>query len=347
MQIEYKGKKKLHRISSIISELNSKNIIIFAGKSSFLKIKDYFLDLIECDFDIYNDFTVNPKLSDIELFFSKKDILKYDLIIAIGGGSVIDFAKICKFFSKSNLKLVAIPTTAGTGSEATQFASYYKFGIKTSVDDANILPNYVILDSELLVDAPQYLKACSAIDAYCQAIESFWAVKSTSLSKEYAKESIIICKSLITDYVLKNDSYTQKKMQLAANLSGKAINISRTTAAHALSYKITNDYNIPHGHAVALSMPDLFDSNLKTDFDTCIDSRGVKYVLSTMEELIKILQIDTFRNYWYDLLKIIGLERRFDILGIKDKNELIKSVNLQRLKNNPKNLIMDLQNFWQ
>ena len=347
MQIEYIGKKKLNNIRYIISELNSKNIIIFTGKSSFLKIKNDFLNQIECDFEIYNKFSVNPKLVDIELFLSNNDLLKYDLFVAIGGGSVIDFAKLCKFFSKSDTKLIAIPTTAGTGSEATQFASYYEFGKKASIDDFKILPNYVILDSTLLINSPKYLKACSAIDAYCQAIESFWAVNSNIFSKEYAKESIILCKNFIKDYVLNNESKSQIKMQLAANLSGKAINISRTTAAHALSYKITNDYNIPHGHAVALSMPDLFECNLKINDKSCIDMRGVNYVLTTMKELIKILQIDNFRDYWYDLLNLIGLEWRFDVLGITDKDSLINSVNVQRLKNNPKDLTEDLQNFWQ
>ena len=123
------------------------------------------------------------------MFLDKVDSLDYDLFIAIGGGSVIDFAKLCKYFSKSDQTLVAIPTTAGTGSESTLFATYYENGKKASVDDSSILPNYVILDYKLLIGSPKYLKACSAIDAYCQAIESYWSLNSNLLLSKSAVEN--------------------------------------------------------------------------------------------------------------------------------------------------------------
>lgn len=363
MQEEYFGFDSIRQLSAIIEKNGIKRALLFTGRKSFEKIKDRVLAQLPCDFDICHDFDINPKLHQVEETMMLYDIRKYQAIIACGGGSVLDFAKLFKYYSLTALSgamsdtddcidkemcsdyvlpFIAIPTTAGTGSEATQFAVVYIDGVKNSLDHISVLPNYSLIDSQFLLDSPQYLKACSAIDAFCQGIESYWSVLSTAQSKEYAKEAILLSKTHIRDFVLKNEQSYCEAMAKAANLAGKAINISRTTAAHALSYKIGTRYHIPHGHAVCLSMVDLFEANKNVSAHTCQDARGVEYVQKTMEELLQFLDIDNFTNYWHTLLDDVALEWRFDVLGITDRQEIFDSVNLNRLKNNPTRLFPEI-----
>lgn len=349
-QIDFCYRGAIENLSKILKEENAKNILIFTGKKSFENIKPIIeKELSGFNICYYSDFSTNPKKDEIDIAIKKIDNT-FDIAIAIGGGSVIDFSKAYRYYLKSNKKLIAIPTTAGTGSEATQFAVIYIDGVKHSLDDVSILPQYAIIDSQFVENCPKYLKASCAMDTFCHAIESYWAKKSTKVSKNYAKEALKICKENISLYVNSNDQIAAKNMALASNLAGKAINISRTTASHALSYKITSEYNIPHGHAVSLSLADLFISNSEINKNNCIDKRGVDFVKSEIEDILKILNLENpkdFKRYWFNLMFEIGLEHDFSKLNIKDKNLLIKSVNVARLNNNPKKLDDDLKNFWQ
>lgn len=301
-------------------------------------------ELKNTDITFFNNITENPKRQEIQ---SAQDILRkqdFDYIIAFGGGSVIDFAKAFRFYDNRISQLIAIPTTAGTGSQATQFAVVYVDGVKTSLDNPEILPDFVIADSQFVENAPRYLKACSAIDAYCQAIESFWAVKSTDESKKYALDAIEICRDYIVEAVNTSDKKANEMMVQAAHLAGKAINISRTTAAHALSYKITSQYGIPHGHAVALSLANLLIVNSQISANACVDARGYLYVQEQINKMLKILRCNnsiSFKRYWNNLLDTIGLEHNINNLGITDIESIVDSVNMQRLDNNPRLLLKD------
>ncbi len=341
-QISFVYDGAINMLPSVLKSYNTKSVLVFRGKKSFEKIKNIVQkELSGFDVFYYNDFTTNPKEEELKIAIEKIKF-NYDTIAAIGGGSVIDFAKAYKYYTKTNAKLIAIPTTCATGSEATQFAVLYKEGKKISLDDKTILPDCAIVDCQFVLDNPRYLRACGALDTFCQALESFWAVGSTIESKNYAKEAIKLCKGNIISYV--NEGLNAQIMMKAANLSGKAINISRTTAAHALSYAITTKYNIPHGHSVSLSMKDLFIQNYSVNNQNCIDKRGVEYVKNTMKEILNILETDDFTLYWQNLLDKLDIEYDFSKLNIIDKDFLKNAVNMERLKNNPVKVNMDL--FW-
>lgn len=337
----------LKALEGILQENQVSKALLFTGTRTFALYQELLLPYLSCDYELCDQFEVNPKKAQVDEMIRKYPSGNDQIIIAFGGGSAIDFAKLYKYFTKSTLPLVAIPTTAGTGSEATQFAVYYEGGEKQSLDEAAVLPEYSILDARLLLKAPAYLRACSAIDAYCQAIESYWAVQSTEESQQYAKQAILLAKEYIVPFVCTQDEQASQQMALASNFAGKAINISRTTAAHALSYKITSRYGLPHGHAVALSMADLLEANSRCDEQSCIDARGASYVQSTVQQILNLLNIDDFSAYWNALLDELGLSRDFNQLGISDKESLIHGVNQDRLKNNPKDLSNDLSEFWQ
>jgi alcohol dehydrogenase class IV len=349
MQKEIIGHGSFSQIKKILDSHRPKKILCFRGKKSFEFFKDIFAKAVNgFAVDYYSVIDSNPQELEIKATLQEFKSNNYDLIIAFGGGSIIDFAKAYRFYSDKNKLFIAIPTTAGTGSESTQFAVVYVDGKKTSLDDVSIMPNYAIIDSQFIENSPSYLKACAAIDAYCQAIESFWSVLSNEESREYAKQAIILIHNNIEKAVLSDEKSALEKMAQGAHLAGKAINISRTTAAHALSYEITIKYKIPHGHAVALSMADLFTVNGLVDGKSCQDKRGIDYVKNTMAALQSLLNLEhnNFASYWHNLMDKIGLEWRFSELGISDKENLIACVNHQRLANNPKNILSDLPNFW-
>ncbi len=315
-----------------LSKINFNKPLVFCGKKSFEKIKPIVERYLKFPF-YYNDFTSNPKIEDVKratTFFNNK--FDFDIIIAIGGGSVIDFAKIFKYENNLKLRFVAVPTTAGTGSEATQFAVYYENKIKKSLDDSSILPDIVILDSQFLKNNPKYLKATTALDTYCQAIESYFATKSTKESRKYAYMAIELCRDNLIKYVNSNDEECAKNMMLASNLAGRAINISRTTLAHAMSYNITIKYGLPHGHAVALNIARLMEYNKKIDPETLNDSRGVDFVKERMEEIYSLIGISDAFEYFSNLFKQIDIEQ---------KDFEIDYIDPERMKNNPRKLIIE------
>ncbi len=358
MQYEYIGPQSITALTDIITQAKARKILLFTGKNSFEQYKDTVLSNIPCEFDTYNDFEVNPKRDQVRNCLQDYAFQQYDMLIAVGGGSVIDFAKLYKYYGvtdaaittskdvTSTLPLVAIPTTAGTGSEVTQFAIVYINGEKHTIDAPFIYPEYAIIDSTLLSGSPRYVKACTAMDAYCQAIESYWAVASTTESRDYAQKAIRLAHENIQSFVNSEDSNAAANMALASNLAGKAIQISKTTAAHALCYKLTTGYGIPHGHAVALSMIDLFAANASVDAQTCQDPRGVIYVREIMQDILHMLHTKDFSAYWKALATSLGLEMSFKVLQVQNREEVFATVNEQRLKNNPKNIVQDLNLFW-
>lgn len=312
-----------------LAELVQGSVLLLSRDSILRRFQSLLVQSFnKSDVTTYTNIAPNPKKTEIDTAVASLKNKNFDAIVAFGGGSVIDFAKAYKFYQNLTIPLMAIPTTAGTGSEATQFAVVYVNGKKTSLDDSSILPNYSIIDSQFIEQTIPSVKAPPAMDAYCQAIESFWAKKATDESRKYAIESIKLCQEVIVNAVTSSDIDSNNKMMLAAHLAGKAINISRTTAAHALSYKITSKYGIPHGHAVALCLPNLFLKNID-----CLTIDQQRVLLAAIG-----ISRNQVRDYFHNLMQTICLEDSFEKLSIDDIYEIARSVNPERLGNNPREL---------
>jgi len=284
---------------------------------------------LPCNFLRFSDFTSNPLYEEAEAGLIKLRKNKCDFIVAIGGGSSIDTAKYIKYYNYFNIPLMAVPTTSGTGSEATHFAVIYKNGEKHSIADERLLPDYVILQPDLLKTLPLYQKKCTMLDALCQAIESWWSLKATPESIEYSRQAIRLILDNMESY-LKNESDGNKNMLTASNFAGKAINITTTTAPHAMCYKLTSLYGLPHGHAVAICLPKVWRN--MGGFDDIANALGKDNcgeAVLYFEELLKNLEIFPPKNVSND-----------------DLETLTNSVNIERLSNNPvqfgKSTIKDL-----
>lgn len=352
MQKIFQGRESYKQIAEILKGITSKKFLLVCGKNSFdaLGIQT-FIDA-ECpEYSRFSDFSPNPKYEQICKGIETYNRNGCEAIVAIGGGSAIDVAKCIKLFCKmdssenylkqdfvdTEIPLIAVPTTAGTGSESTRYAVIYYNDEKQSVNHQSIVPDYAVLDSSLLKTLPLYQKKCAMLDALCQGIESWWSVNSTDESKEYSKIAVEVIMQNWEQYVFENDDQAAEQIMLGSNYAGRAINITQTTAPHAFSYKLTSLYGIPHGHAVAICLPVIWEY-LVTNTDKCIDLRGIGYLQDIFMQISKSIKgesisdaITIFKNMIYKMgiLQPCSNNREDDI------NILYSSVNLPRLRNSP------------
>ena len=177
------------------------------------------------------------------------------------------------------------------------------------------------------------------MDALCQGIESWWSVNSTEESYEYSRKTIELIVANWREYIFKNDDLAAANIMLAANYGGRAINITATTAAHAMSYKITSFYKFPHGHAVAVCLPEIWEYMIG-HMDKCLDKRGQDHLNGVFNDIAHTMGAETptkaivlFRN----IMKDMELSSPQTEHGRRssDLDVLSSSVNPVRLKNNP------------
>ena len=352
--------KNYDELLDLINKKNIKSVFLVTGKKSYETTgadKKLSILLQNCKVTRFYDFEVNPKLEDVITGVKLLTKEKSELIIAVGGGSVIDVAKSINVLInyddnqymdviggklkklQTKLPLIAIPTTSGTGSEATHFSVLYVNKKKYSVADQSILPNYALLDPELTYSASPYLTAVSGLDALCQSIESYWAVNSTEESRDYASSAIDISLNNLENAV-NGDLSAKDKVSDAAYLSGKAINISKTTAPHAISYPITTHFGLPHGHAVAITLGSFFEINNKTNVEYN-DPRGEIYVKKIMQELYQKFGVRTAEeckivwNVFTKKLKVDIDKKNNGLLSATAVEKIKNGVNVERLNNNP------------
>lgn len=329
-----------------------KNVMLVCGKSiENQPINEYFkatrFKLVR-----FSEFAPNPTYESVLLGLERFRRAQCDSIVAVGGGSAIDVAKCIKLFSNmtgsgedgqfltqrvdSNVDVpfLAIPTTAGTGSESTKFAVIYYNKEKQSVTHENCLPDTVLLDARLLKTLPIYQRKATMCDALCHAIESFWSVRSTQESKSYAREAIAeILKH--KDGYLSNTDEGNFGMLRAANVAGKAINITQTTAGHAMCYKLTSLFNVAHGHAAMLCNRILYAWTIKHTAE-CVDSRGRDYLETTLDDIGIALGCEDSATGAKKLESIFReLDLDVPVATPQEFAELVANVNLVRLKNHP------------
>ena len=349
--------KSYKEIKKIISEKSFKRIFILTGKNSFYKSGAYkiFRNILSSKNHLfYFKKSYYPEIKELKRINMKINQFQPDLLIAVGGGSVIDYAKIAnvlKFsenlesqIKNSNYKLIkkrfnllVIPTTAGSGAEVTSNAVIYINKTKYSIENKSILPDEFLLIPELIVGASKKIKASAGFDAIAQSIESLLSLKSNEKSVYYAKKSLQISFKNYINFVNKPSLKNTFQMSLAANLSGKAINISKTTAPHALSYPFTAFFNISHGHAVSLTLNDFLKFNYE-NIDYSISSFNLKKRYKIIEKIAGVDSTYEFLQYLNNIKKKALLETNFKKLGInikREHNKILSGVNLLRLKNNP------------
>lgn len=336
------------QLNEICKKQQIKKILLVCDSSfQYLLPREEYLG-IDIPYVVFNEFTPNPLYEDVVKGVKTFRENNCDGILAIGGGSSIDVAKCIKLFAQmddskvyleqefadNDVLLIAIPTTSGTGSESTRYAVIYYDKKKQSVTHESIIPDYSLLDYRNLVTLPEYQKKCTMMDAFCQSIESWWSVNATSESEEYSRKALTMLIDNMDAY-LNNENEGNENMMIAANYAGRAINIAQTTAAHAMSYKLTSLYGIPHGRAAYICLPYIWKYmwENKNKMDLIVKEN----LTDTFEQIAKMLKCDSVSaaiDYLFELNNKL-FENNKVIMNMDDIDVLTASVNPTRLKNNP------------
>ena len=343
-------------VLKFINDKSFKKIFVLCGKKSFVnsgaenllkKIKNSEVKLSYKKSEI-------PILEELIEIIKEIQNFKPDLFLAIGGGAVIDYAKIVNVvdiredlaelivnyeypFNKKYTKLAVIPTTAGSGAEVTSNAVIYVDGIKHSFESELLLPDHFFLVPEFLISAPNKIKASAGFDAIAQALESLVSRKSNAKSVEYASKSLRVSVNSFISFINDPNMKNATEMSIASNLAGKAISISKTTAPHATSYPFTSLFNISHGHAVGLFFEKFFKFNYE-HLNKSETSFDLKERFDLIFKLFDVPDINSFNSKISLIKKQAKLEddlAKLNIDIIRSSEDVLKGINLLRLGNNP------------
>ncbi len=337
-------------------------------KKVFVVLDKYFLEqgrgeeikqmLPDKEIEIFGNISPNPSIEQIQ---EVRDLIKDfqpDTVIALGGGSTIDTAKSASILStqqglimdfltkkftlqKRQVDLIAIPTTAGTGSEVSPFATVWQGKEKYSLSGPFIFPEVALCDPELTLTMPPLLTASTGIDALSQAIEAYWSIYSTPLTDVYAQSAIeLINNNLEKAFQEPDNIFYRQQMMLASLKAGMAFSQTKTTAVHAVSYPITAYFNIPHGLACGLILPAFLEYNYQVTGGECNDQRGVNFVKQRIEQITQLLGANTVEqasSRIKDLMEKINLPINLTKAGVNDIEVIVKhGFNPARVNNGPR-----------
>lgn len=296
----------------------------------------------------------NPTAGDVYRILLGLGNIKPDVVLAIGGGSAIDLAKAVVGLSylsqKPGLELtdvveslrqktylnhpvstpiMAVPTTSGTGSEVTQWATVWDMEglVKYSVDATWLVPQKAYIIPELTLTKPDRLTLSTGLDALCQATEAYWAKKSNPLVRVMSTSAIrLIIEALPKVLKEPNNLQYREQMCLGSVYSGLAFSNTRTTACHSISYPLTMKYGIEHGFACIMTMTEVMKLNLPVLKES--QSLFEAYGMSTPDQI----------QAWIDEVSQGIVSLRLSDFGIKagDLNEIASlSFTQGRMDNNP------------
>jgi len=285
--------------------------------------------------DFEHGFESNPSLKDLILISKKYSKKPPDLIIGLGGGSAMDVAKIVsvgipgaskdidirELLEDSNLfsnfepiKCLLIPTTAGTGSEVTHFATVwdYETNQKKSLGHRGMFAHKAFIDPDFLQDIPAEVSISTGLDALNQAFESLWNVNSTDYTRILCRQAILLSlKVLPNTNMISLNSEMRQMLSMASLLSGLAISQTRTSICHSISYPLTLKYKIDHGMACTFSFLEVFKFNLE-------------YIKKDVEIIEQSMSAELFPC----LEKVINLHKVYPFLSdrLPDKNSFSESL---------------------
>ena len=328
--------KNYTEIEKVFEQNGVKKPFLCCGKSFQ---KTYLFNYLkQFNITVFDNIRPNPRFDDMltaaELF--KKE--GCDFMIAAGGGSPMDSAKMIRILinndektalygdiENNNIKALFIPTTAGTGSEATKTSVFYLGEVhKYSVHSLDFIPDYVLFDEKLLETLPLYQRKATSLDALCHSIESFWSKKATDESRQYAEKSIKLFFENKDGYI-NNTPEGNLGMLWASYYGGKAINITGTVAPHALCYNITMNCHTSHGHSVAILLSKIYEYMLEKDYPS--------ELFATFSKVMGGKEVKDGLDIFNSVLKEFELE--YPRVNENELDGFVDEVNIAKLSTNP------------
>lgn len=311
------GYGKANEISSVLDEMKAESCVLVSSKS----FKERCEKMMQNENRIKAVFCgvhPNPLLSDCEEITALLKAHKADTVIALGGGSSIDaskFAAACAYssispaehykapaFPEKTAKILAIPTTSGTGSEVTKVAVISHGNEKKSIHNPAFMPDACIVDPELTMSVPAKLTMITGIDAFTHAIEAYWSVNHQPITDTFATESIRLILANLEKAYTDGDKESRTNMAYASLLAGLAFSVAKTGASHACSFSLSAYYHLPHGEACAFTL----DSLIRINSDERLQALAKNVGMKDTEELAQ--KVSCFKN-------IAGLATKISDLG--------------------------------
>jgi phosphonate metabolism-associated iron-containing alcohol dehydrogenase len=308
---------------------------------------------------IWSEVKPNPSIIDIENAINELKKNKINVVVGIGGGSAIDTAKIIavmldkkpnlslrklllakkEFNKRTKIQLIAIPTTAGTGSEVTQYATIWDTlqKKKYSFVGIGVYPDISIIDASLLMSLDKNNTLYPALDSISHALESIWNKNTSPISLMFAYSSLEMSIENLPKIILKpKDIEIRKNLMIASTLSGIAISQTKTAIAHAISYPLTLKYNVPHGLASSFTLSCLIDLYLSKRSDLPVKNKRI--IIKSKKLLEKLNLQKEIKKFCSEsmILKLIdsnSLNERLDNFIYK-KNLNIHSIIKKSLEDN-------------
>lgn len=325
-----------------LRELDNKKILIvcdkFIGTSDILK---KVLDKLEkCEVLVFDEIVPDPTIKIVAKGVQLLKREKFDLIIALGGGSSIDGAKAIREYCKridENIEIdfYAIPTTSGTGSEVTEYSviTNEKESLKYALTNEDLLPTIAILDPELVKSVPKSITADTGMDVLTHAIEAYVSKEASDFTDALAEKAFeLVVKNLEKAYADGDDIYAREKMHNASCLAGLAFNAAGLGLTHSLAHMIGGRFHIPHGKINAIILPYVIKFNSDIERKSYLDSENE--ILKRYQKLGKIAGLNGINpvigtsnliNYIQRLQKSVGIPKNLKELKI-DGSSLLQDV---------------------
>jgi alcohol dehydrogenase len=299
------GTGAIEQLAGIVAAIDPGRTLVVAGTTA-LRHADIARRLRGRDTRYFTEFRPNPQLRDVLRGCALVESYRPDLILGVGGGSAMDVAKMIRLLpvdaeaalaalsEPTGLRdrpppLVLVPTTAGTGSEVTRFAAVYVDLVKHSLDHPSVLADVALVDPALTGSCPAELTYSGTFDAFAHAVESTWSVRSTPQSRALAGDALRALVPVLREAPWPVPAATREVLSEAALRAGLAIDITRTTAAHAFAYPLTARYGVPHGLACALNLRWLLPYAAAKLETACRDPRGPAFAGRRMAEIAAAL----------------------------------------------------------
>ena len=362
----YGGEGSIEKIKEIIAKEKSQKVVVFSDEgikaTGLLDILTKQLDETGVQYHVFTDCKPEPSYLQVEAVVDMVQGQECDLIIGLGGGSVMDAAKLASVLkgapytikdllndptqAEKKVKTVMIPTTCGTGSEATcnAIVAIPEEKSKKGIVNDNMIPDYVILDAQMIAKLPKAIVAATGVDALAHVVECFTSKKATPFSDCYALEGAkLIFANIREAYNTPDNMDAKNKMLIGAYYGGIAITGSGTTAVHALSYPLGGKFHIAHGVSNAI----LFAHVMKFNKDACAERLAVlcdainpTYAEKTVEE-----KADYVIDQIADIVKVTNIPTDLTQYGVTmdDLDFLVTAGSQQQrlLVNNMKELSLD------
>jgi alcohol dehydrogenase class IV len=327
----YGGENAMDNITSILKTKQVKRVAVFTDKgienSGLLSLPEEAIKAAGVDYYVLNDLPPEPAYTAVQKLVDQFKASGSDMIVACGGGSVMDAAKLASVLvtddygvkelldepgrAEKCVPIILVPTTAGTGAEVTPNAivAVPEKELKVGIVNENMIADYVILDARMIKNLPHKIAAATGVDALAHCIECYTSNKANPFSDLYALAGLdLILNNIMAACNDPEAMEAKNRMQIAAYYGGLAITASGTTAVHALSYPLGGKYHIAHGVSNAMLLAPVMRFNepmcrekFAAVYDRCVHTERncttveekSAYLLAWMEKIVGDLDIPT------------------------------------------------------